>query len=78
MAATGHLCQEDRSLSGFSLTKQHPVLSFRVRPMLEKLAGDWGDACVLAAAAPLGDVATDIVNQAISLARRSPVASKSN
>jgi hypothetical protein len=63
---TGNLGKEDGGLRSFPLTEQHAVLSFGVRPVLKELPGDWGDACVLATAAPFRNVTTEIIDQAIA------------
>lgn len=67
------LGKENRRFSRLSLGEDDPVLSGWVGPVLEQLARDWGDACVLAVATPLVHVAADVVDQAVLLA---PLASR--
>ena len=60
--------EEDRCLSGFSLSENDTILALGVRPVLKQLAGDRRDACVFAPTTPLGDIPPDVVDQAVLLA----------
>ena len=63
-----HLGQEDGCLRRLALGEDDAVLAGRVGPVLEKLPRDRGDAGVLTVTAPLVDIATDVVDQAVLLA----------
>ena len=62
--ATGDLSQEDRRLSRFPLTEQHPVVARRIGPVLEQLAGVRGHSRV-AAGPPQLNLAPDVIDQRV-------------
>ncbi len=65
--ASGDLGEVDGGLGRLSLTEQHAILSLRVRPVEQQLAGDRRDARV-AAGAPQLDALTDVVDEGVDLA----------
>ena len=64
---TRHLSQKDRRLGSLTLTKQHPVLTGRISPMLHQFARDRRDTRI-ATRPPQIDRLTNVIDERVHLA----------